>query len=49
MPFWAELLRSPRAKIALLEDFEEKMEKIAKATVNQNIKYLVGVHHGFLF
>jgi len=48
MPLWAELLRSPRAKIALLEDFEEKMEKIARATINQNIKYLVGVPSWFL-
>ena len=48
MPLWAELLRSPRAKIALIEDFEEKMEKIARATVNQNIKYLVGVPSWFL-
>ncbi len=48
MPLWAELLRSPRTKIALLEDFEEKMEKIAGATLNQNIKYLVGVPSWFL-
>lgn len=48
MPLWADLLRTPRAKIALLEDFEEKMEKITKSTINQNIKYLVGVPSWFL-
>lgn len=48
MPLWAEILRSPRTKIALLEDFEEKMEKIARSTLNQNIKYLVGVPSWFL-
>jgi len=48
LPLWAELMKSPRAKIALLEDFEEKMEKIARRTVNQNIRYLAGVPSWFL-
>ena len=48
LPLWADLLRSPKTKIALLEDFEEKMDKITKATINQNIKYLVGVPSWFL-
>jgi hypothetical protein len=41
-------MKSPRAKIALIEDFEEKMEKIARRTVNQNIRYLAGVPSWFL-
>jgi len=48
MPLWADLLRSPKTKIALLEDFEEKMEQITKVTINQNIRYLVGVPSWFL-
>ncbi len=48
IPLWAEIMRSPRAKIALIEDFEEKMEKIARATINQNIRYLAGVPSWFL-
>ncbi|TFH33574.1 MAG: GH3 auxin-responsive promoter family protein [Bacteroidia bacterium] len=48
MPLWADLLRSPKTKIALLEDFEEKMEQITRVTINQNIKYLVGVPSWFL-
>ncbi len=48
LPLWAELMKSPRAKIALIEDFEEKMEKIARRTVNQNIRYLAGVPSWFL-
>jgi len=48
LPLWAEVLRSPRAKIALLEDFELKMEKITKKTINKNIIYLAGVPSWFL-
>lgn len=48
LPLWADLMKSPRAKIALIEDFEEKMEKIARRTVNQNIRYLAGVPSWFL-
>ncbi|MEA1886987.1 MAG: GH3 auxin-responsive promoter family protein [Bacteroidota bacterium] len=48
LPLWAELMKSPRAKIALIEDFEEKMEKIARRTVYQNIRYLAGVPSWFL-
>lgn len=48
IPLWAEIMRSPKAKIALIEDFEEKMEKIAEATINQNIRYLAGVPSWFL-
>lgn len=48
MPLWADLLRSPKASIALLEDFEEKMEKITEITINQNITYLIGVPSWFL-
>ncbi len=48
LPLWAELMKSPKAKIALIEDFEEKMEKITRRTINQNIRYLAGVPSWFL-
>ncbi len=48
MPLWADLLRSPKTKIALLEDFEMKMEKITEKTIHQNIRYLAGVPSWFL-
>ncbi|MDT8401249.1 MAG: GH3 auxin-responsive promoter family protein [Bacteroidales bacterium] len=48
LPLWAELMKSPRAKIALIEDFEEKMHKITRRTVSQNIRYLAGVPSWFL-
>lgn len=37
------LVRVPEKKIALLSDFEEKMEKIARSTMDQNVTNLSGV------
>ena len=37
------LVRVPSKKIALLSDFEEKMEKIARASMDQNVTNLSGV------
>lgn len=37
------LIRTPSKEIALLSDFEEKMERIAQATIHQNITNLSGV------
>lgn len=42
-PFYAELIRTPKQKIALIEDFEEKLEMIAKTTVGQNVTSISGV------
>ncbi|MEP6611106.1 MAG: GH3 auxin-responsive promoter family protein, partial [Mucilaginibacter sp.] len=43
LPLWAELHRTPHMDIALLEDFEEKIEKIAHATIDVNVTSLSGV------
>ncbi len=37
------LIRVPEKKIALLSDFEEKMDRIARCTMNQNVTNLSGV------
>lgn len=37
------LIRVPDKKIALLSDFEEKVERITRATMNQNVTNLSGV------
>lgn len=39
----ANLIRVPSKKVALLSDFEEKMEKIARSTIGQNITNISGV------
>ena len=47
-PVWSELIRTPRAKVALIEDFEEKMKRITETTVNLNITSLSGVPSWYL-
>ncbi len=43
LPFWANFLRTPHQKIALLDEFEEKLEKITEATIEENVTSLAGV------
>lgn len=47
-PFWAEIIRTPRQKIALIEDFEKKLDMITKTTVNVNVTSLSGVPSWYL-
>jgi hypothetical protein len=43
LPLWAELHRTPQLEIALLDNFEEKLEKIAQATKDVNVTSIGGV------
>ena len=43
LPFWAQFIRTPAAEIALIPDFEEKLEKITKHTVGDNVTSIAGV------
>src|ERR1700761_3006952 len=43
LPFWAEFHRTPHIDIALLENFEEKIEKMAHITKDVNVTSLSGV------
>ncbi|MCC8409510.1 GH3 auxin-responsive promoter family protein [Mucilaginibacter sp. UR6-1] len=43
LPFWAEFGRTPNLDIALLDNFEEKIEKIAKTTLDVNVTGIGGV------
>ncbi len=43
LPFWADFYRTPASSITLLEDFEEKVEKIARATIDVNVTNISGV------
>jgi len=43
LPMWAEFYRTPDLTIALLENFEEKIEKMAHATKNVNVTCISGV------
>ncbi len=42
-PFYGELLRIPDLSLALLDDWEEKLDRVAHATYNQNVTNISGV------
>lgn len=43
MPWWAEIRRTPAKEIALMSEWEEKIEKLAESTIKQDIYILAGV------
>jgi hypothetical protein len=43
LPLWAEMFRSPSVEIALLSDWEEKLDKMARSTMEENVVSLAGV------
>jgi hypothetical protein len=47
-PFYIEFVRTPRQKIALIEDFEEKLDLITRITVHQNVTSFSGVPSWYL-
>lgn len=47
-PFYVEFVRTPKQKIALIEDFEKKLDLITKTTINQNVTSFSGVPSWYL-
>ena len=43
MPFWADLSSAPKQEVALMGEWETKMEAIIEETINENITSLAGV------
>jgi len=43
MPFWAQFIRTPDLSIALMNEWESKLEKIAKVTSTEEVTSLSGV------
>ncbi len=43
LPFWAQLARTPKLEIALMSEWEEKIEKMASSTIVENVTNIVGV------
>lgn len=43
VPFIADLMRTPDASIALIEEFEEKIKRIGEVSVKENVTSLLGV------
>lgn len=43
LPWWAEIRRTPAKQIALMSDWEEKLELMARSTLNEDVYILAGV------
>lgn len=43
LPLWVEYKRTPSNEIALLPDWEEKIERMASATIQEDVSMIVGV------
>jgi len=43
LPIWAEFFRAPELSIALMDKWDEKLEKLSKATIQANMVSLAGV------
>jgi hypothetical protein len=48
MPFWTHFIRTPNQAIALMSEWEEKLEKITESTIDENVTSLAGVPSWFL-
>ena len=42
-PFWGHWIRTPVLSVALLDEWENKIEKLAQITMNENVTSLAGV------
>lgn len=43
LPMWADFFRAPAAEIALLDEWEDKLEKMAQSLKDENVVSLAGV------
>jgi hypothetical protein len=43
LPPWAEMIRTPSLEIALMDNWEEKLEKLARETAKVNVTHIAGV------
>lgn len=43
LPFWTEFIRTPSQEVALLDKWEEKLEKITHETLRENVTSIAGV------
>ncbi|HAW52222.1 MAG TPA: hypothetical protein DCX54_07845 [Flavobacteriales bacterium] len=43
LPFWADLFKTPDTSISLMHNWEEKLDKIAHSTLNEDVTNIAGV------
>lgn len=48
IPFWTQFIRIPSTEIALIPEFEEKIDKIIETSLNENVTSFAGVPSWYL-
>ncbi|TRX72371.1 GH3 auxin-responsive promoter family protein [Carboxylicivirga sp. M1479] len=48
LPFWTHFARTPEQSIALMDEWEAKLDKITETTINDNVTSLAGVPSWFM-
>jgi len=48
VPFWTDFIRTPSTEIALIDEFEEKIEKIIENSLDENVTSFAGVPSWYL-
>ncbi|NBC81953.1 MAG: hypothetical protein GVY19_01095 [Bacteroidetes bacterium] len=43
LPFWVDFIRTPRSEVALIDKWEEKLEKVTREALNENVTNMAGV------
>jgi hypothetical protein len=43
VPWWVDFIRTPKSEIALLDKWEEKLDKITHSTIKENVTNIAGV------
>ena len=43
LPLWVQIITTPETSVALMENWEEKIEKISRITLNENVTSISGV------
>ncbi|MCD4697272.1 MAG: GH3 auxin-responsive promoter family protein [Bacteroidales bacterium] len=43
LPYWAEFIRVPKKSVALMDEWEQKIEKMATETLGHNVTNILGV------
>ncbi len=43
IPWWADFIRTPSQKVALIPEWEEKLEKLTHETIRENVTSIAGV------
>ena len=43
VPYWVDFIRTPKTSVALMDKWQEKLEKVAEETIKENVTNIAGV------